>query len=274
MTSAYRTSVHRWLYDHPGILHRDLSSNNVICRFADEANAKGGPERKVYGVLMDYDLSSWTKDLEANCTGASQRPTGIPPYIAGDLLDGTSTTHLYRHDVESLFYVMLAMCGRYTISCTGDGTGKEADRRVVMREGNLPYERWFNAPSFSTLDCHKGSFFFARRPLALSPTFEGFRPWLWSIRWALTKGFLRRTQHIIDQLDLSHWREEQAEGLADGPEPTPAPFDEETLGGHVDYSAIIKPTRRLKGELEGLTIRYDLTELSPSAVTGAVKAGA
>jgi len=80
MTSAYRTSVHRWLYDHPGILHRDLSSNNVICRFADEANAKGGPERKVYGVLMDYDLSSWTKDLEANCTGASQRPTGIPPY--------------------------------------------------------------------------------------------------------------------------------------------------------------------------------------------------
>jgi hypothetical protein len=37
---------------------------------------------------------------------------------------------------------------------------------------------------------------------------------------------------------------------------TPAPFDDETLGGHVHYSALIDPTRNLKGKLKGLVIRY------------------
>jgi hypothetical protein len=39
----------------------------------------------------------------------------------------------------------------------------------------------------------------------------------------------------------------------------PVPFDDETLGGRVDYSAFIEPTRYLKGELEGLVIRYETT---------------
>jgi hypothetical protein len=34
-------------------------------------------------------------------------------------------------------------------------------------------------------------------------------------------------------------------------------FDNETLGGHVNYSALINPVRSLKGELKGLDIRYD-----------------
>jgi len=44
------------------------------------------------------------------------------------------------------------------------------------------------------------------------------------------------------------------EGLEDEDIP---PFDNETLGGHVHYSALINPVRRLKGGLEGLVIRYD-----------------
>jgi hypothetical protein len=41
-------------------------------------------------------------------------------------------------------------------------------------------------------------------------------------------------------------------------------FDDETLGGHVDYSALIDPVRRLKGELEGLIIRYDPSISTPT----------
>jgi len=33
--------------------------------------------------------------------------------------------------------------------------------------------------------------------------------------------------------------------------------DNETLGGHVTYSVLIGPVRKLKVGLEGVTIRYD-----------------
>ena len=46
---------------------------------------------------------------------------------------------------------------------------------------------------------------------------------------------------------------------------TSVPFDNETLGRCVDYSAIIEPTRSLKGELEELTIRNDPKTDTPQA---------
>ena len=99
--STYPPSVHRWLFDCPGILHRDLSPNNIMCRLIEEINAQGKSEQQVYGVLTDFDLSSWKKDLDDNYTRTSQQRTGTPPYMAQELLQGLSTIHLYRHDLES-----------------------------------------------------------------------------------------------------------------------------------------------------------------------------
>jgi len=62
LISTYPPLVHRWPYDHPGILHCYLSFNDITRRFIEEMNAKGEPERKVRGALAIYDLSSW-KDL-------------------------------------------------------------------------------------------------------------------------------------------------------------------------------------------------------------------
>src|ERR1700753_780866 len=90
--------VHRWLYDKPGILHRDLSLRNIMCRIVNEINAHGQEEQKVYGVVTEYDLSSWTEHLKGDYTRTSQQRTGTPPYMAQELLKGTSTSHLYRHD--------------------------------------------------------------------------------------------------------------------------------------------------------------------------------
>lgn len=42
-------SVHHWLYKISGILHRDLSLNDIMCRFFEEVNTDGGVELKVYG---------------------------------------------------------------------------------------------------------------------------------------------------------------------------------------------------------------------------------
>ena len=121
LPSTYPTVVHRRLYDKPGILHRDLSLHNIMCRIDTE----GQQEQEVYGVLTDYDLSSWKEDLKGDYTRTSQR-TGTPPYMTGELLQPRCTNHLYRRNVESLFYVMLLMCGPHAFSDAKDeqGTGR------------------------------------------------------------------------------------------------------------------------------------------------------
>ena len=43
--------------------------------------------------------------------------------------------------------------------------------------------------------------------------------------------------------------------------PAPTPFNNETLGGFISYHAIIVPTRRVTGQLEGLTVRYNPTDV-------------
>jgi len=248
LTSPHLPLVHRWLYDHPGILHRDLSPNNIMYRFVEEVNVKGEPEQRVYGVLTDYDLSSWKKDLEADRTGTSRQWTGTPPYMAQELLKGTSTTHLYRHDVESLFYVMLTMGGNHTIEPAGDGIDKEMGQRVILREGKLPYEDWFNVASYSILGCLKGGFFLEMPDIELSQSFEDFRPWLWALRLKFTGGFALKSIHMVQK------EMQQNAGSSVG---TVTLFDDETLGDCIDYHSIIESTSQLTGELEGLIIRYD-----------------
>ena len=81
-------------------------------RLLEEMNANGEKVYKVYGVLTNYDLSSWTDSLNPNYTKTSQQWTGTPPYMAQELLKGTSHLYLYRHDVKSLFYIMLLMSAR------------------------------------------------------------------------------------------------------------------------------------------------------------------
>ena len=255
LPSTHPALVHRWLFDIPGILHRDLSPNNIMCRFIEEMNASGKLERKVYGVLTDYDLSSWKEALENDYASTSQQHIGTPPYMAYELLKGMSVTHLYRHDLESLFYIMLLTAACHTIDPTKGG--------VVMREGIRPYRAWLNEKSYSTLGCHKISFLFFHEPIDVSPAFEDFRPWLMDLHYVFSKGFWHK-QSQNEERPYS-WMLKRAGESVPGTTPTPPPFDDKTLGGYVDYSAIIEPTRYLKGELEGLVIRYETP-------TGAVQA--
>ena len=235
---TYRISVHRWLYDCPGILHRDPSLNNIMCRLI-----KG----KVYGVLIDYDLSSWKKELETGYARTSQQRTGTPPYMAQELLKGAKTAHLYRHDIESLFYIMLMIGARHEIGYKVDKASKEVKRQVVMREGKLPYQKWFNALDYDTLGMHKKLFFLDMGDIELSPSFECFRGWLRKLQYLFTNGFMLK---VMDSNQKN-----QAGSSAGGLDP----FDDETLGGRVTYTSFIEPVRLLTGELEGLTIRYTST---------------
>lgn len=232
-------------------------------RLVEKKNAKGELlERKVYGVLTDYDLSSWTKDLKSDYTKTSQYRTGTPPYMAHELLLGTNPTHLYRHDLESLFYIMLLMCGRHTIGYMVDKDGKEAGRRVVMRRESLrPYSAWFGENSYASLGKDKYYFLSKRGAIGLPSPFEDFRPWLERVQFIFSAGLRRMGDHEIQQEDPQYY------GMSAG---DLVPFDHETLGGGVSFSSFIEPVRQLTGDLEGLTIRYNPPKPSlpaPAAVT-------
>ena len=143
-------------------------------------------ERRVYGVLTDYDLSSFTATMNSDYKKTSQQQTGTPPYMAHELLRGTSVLHLYRHDLESLFYIMLLTAARHTI-----GTPEREDKpRVILRRSrNLPYKDWFNEPRYRVLGSLKGSFLSESQPIALSRDFEDFCPWLEDLQQSFSSGF-------------------------------------------------------------------------------------
>lgn len=78
-------------------------------------------------MLTDFNLASWTKDLGKDYTRTSQQRTETPPCMAHGLLDGSDDRHLYRHDPESLFYIMLIVATHYEIqlgNCVRDGDVK------------------------------------------------------------------------------------------------------------------------------------------------------
>jgi len=252
LPGTHDVPVHRWLYDVPGILHRDLSLNNIMCRIIELISAEG-KTREVYGVLTDYDLSSWKEELKTDYTRTSQQRTGTPPYMAYELLMGASTTHLYRHDMESLFYIMLLMCARHTIVHSNGGANAEAKSGVVMRRGKLPYQRWFEGQDYDTLGSLKNSFFVLTKTIELSPAFEDFRAWLQVLQYRFSNGFM------LKLADVS-WKKQVGSSADEHP-----PFDDETLGGRVDYSSFIEPVGRLTGQLEGLIIRYPSTVNPTSA---------
>jgi len=230
-----------------GILHRDLSLSNIMYRIVREKNSAGVVEEKVCGVLTDFDLSSWTEDLKKDDGKTSQR-TGTPPFMAYELLEESNALHLYRHDLESLFYIMVILATHYEIRVPTE----EEEGGLCMRQGlkELPYQMWFDQPSYETLASLKRAFLSDVEKLNLSPVFEDFRVWLKRLYLSFARGVLARWAHELSIFERRH----QGDGSENG---DALEFDYEALGGHVDYSALINPVRRLKGKLEGLIIRYD-----------------
>ena len=181
---------------------------------------------KVHGVLTDYDLSFWKVSQTTDHARDSQRIFGTPPYMASELLKRTRTTHTYRHDDKSLFYVMFIMCGHHTIGHTG-GEGTDGRLRAVTRSGKLPYQTWFEAQGH-TLGCVKGSFIFGWETIELSPPFEDFRMWLEELQCLFLEGFYLQFDARFNRCARCR------AGLV--------PFDDETLEGCVDYSTLIELT--------------------------------
>ncbi|KAG9026629.1 hypothetical protein FRB95_008656 [Tulasnella sp. JGI-2019a] len=89
-----------------GIHHRDISVSNLMF-YVDK-------DGKCRGVLNDFDLATIHNRTDASGT----ERTGTLPFMAMDLLtkkglDG-KVPHLYRHDLEAFFWVLLWICCTFT----------------------------------------------------------------------------------------------------------------------------------------------------------------
>ncbi|KAJ3719551.1 hypothetical protein DFJ43DRAFT_1042684 [Lentinula guzmanii] len=121
---------HHWVWKYPQILHRDISPGNIMVR------EKNGEK---FGVLNDWDLGIWVNDLRDG--PASKFRTGTTPYMAHEQHSMEwKGPHRYRHDMESMFYVILLL----TCLCSSPGE-KLVDPPVT----NFCYEKWHQQDDFS-----------------------------------------------------------------------------------------------------------------------------
>ncbi|THH17571.1 hypothetical protein EUX98_g9103 [Antrodiella citrinella] len=119
---------HHWVWKASRVLHRDVSYGNIM--FYREKSASG--EQKVVGVLADWDFAEEQTDepvkaedkrmaYEAGPDSARHQEvqkrqkakyrTGTGPFRSFELLClSPPPAHLYRHDLESFFWVLAWFC--------------------------------------------------------------------------------------------------------------------------------------------------------------------
>ncbi|KAL7894584.1 hypothetical protein HDV64DRAFT_260220 [Trichoderma sp. TUCIM 5745] len=126
LLEALRDAIqaHRSLYMEGRILHRDISSNNIIITDPEKS---GGHK----GMLIDLDLA---KERDSGPSEA-RHPTGTMQFMAIEVLLGTD--HTYRHDLESFFYVLLWMCARCAWKNIGCVEGEEEPAESILRKWEI-----------------------------------------------------------------------------------------------------------------------------------------
>ncbi len=206
--------------------------------YRKRSNSKG--KIRILGVLNDFDLSSLIPLKEA----ASLHRTGTPPYMAHELLGQSDVGHLYRHDVEAFYYVLLTLCCRYEIVQSAEG---KVMRELQSEKAKIPFAQWYDRTiSWQGLSDSKHIFLRTYQTVPTSASFSAFRPWLQDIRYLFGEGL-----HALEasQSHLSRARLQSRLKQPVTTEPS-VPFDNETLGGHITSEQILL----IMSEIDGLSL--------------------
>jgi hypothetical protein len=162
---------------------------------------------EVYGVLNDFDLACGIDS--ANASPTSNQRTGTKPFMAIDLLsESPPPRHLYRHDLESFFHVLVFMTSTYL-------KGTEIQNPLLQSWLTKTMEGVVKEKiSFIMLD-------------TICPTsdFRELKNLLTTMRYTLACGFTALLQHKTER------------GLAN--EAGCPSFNQDTLGGHVTFDKFV-----------------------------------
>ncbi|THV01690.1 hypothetical protein K435DRAFT_654792 [Dendrothele bispora CBS 962.96] len=212
--------VHRWLVDHPKILHRDISLQNIMLRRRDD---------QTYAVLNDFDLSS---PLPLKGGPTSLQRTGTKPYMSPDLLDTDCNTQeamipAYRHDLETIFYVILVFCSQY------EGPSKVAKKPKVAKK---EFSNWFTSPN-QDVAASKRLWITGTREIRPTEFFgEFFEGYLFNLKCCIAGGYCAKDNFLLKSRLYERYGGEH-----------PGLFEWFTLGGTVTYEKF----KNIMGEYMG-----------------------
>ncbi|KAJ3804660.1 hypothetical protein F5876DRAFT_70448 [Lentinula aff. lateritia] len=196
---------HHWIYTYPQILHRDINHGNVMVRVKD---------RSKYGVFNDWDLAMWLDKRDGILT--SQFRTGTRPYMAHEQHSPDwEGLHRYRHDVESLFYVILLLATLFS---------NPREKNHEHSKKRQPYTQWFTQ-GHDFLHLNKISIIFVA---SWQPTpthfFSAFHGWLKRLHDTMNDGFLASAAYVNRQ-------NEQLRQISH--------FNDDTLDNHFSYDKFV-----------------------------------
>ncbi|KAJ3829594.1 hypothetical protein F5880DRAFT_1607444 [Lentinula raphanica] len=160
-------------HNYPKILHRDISQGNIMVREINGVN---------HGVLDDWDLATLVDKLDQGPT--SQFRTGTKPYMAHEQQRPKwKGPHRYRHDLESVFYVMTLFTFLYSTP---------SEKVLNAIDEDYHFERWHQKD-----DEYLGS---KKHDLIGEPDWDppvtqfliGFKQWLIQLHMCFFHGFQKQ----------------------------------------------------------------------------------
>lgn len=162
------------------------------------------------GILNDLDLSTKIETVEGEVMPESARSmttrTGTWRYRAIDLHDGKPP--IYRHDLESLFYVLVEVVSLPALNPTRHWNAQTQQQLATSKLALINMSTRVYSDEWVQVK-YKGLGYHIRR-----------------IQAALRRGIFAQADYAIEQMDAEMLQEQGGNTV---------PFDEVTQGGHVTF---------------------------------------
>ncbi|KAL1673112.1 hypothetical protein EV122DRAFT_283306 [Schizophyllum commune] len=243
---AVRDAVkaHQMLCDKAGIIHLQVRDTTVLLDDSD-----GSKRGSRHGVLVDLGVAKVIDLLQAQPPSRGHKSC-FGMYEAWEILTSPNAMPRSDHDLESFFYVLIALCS----SCSGDDKGALPREDFDLPKSNLG--RWLDIDKARV--GHSKWFVLSFKPKAsvdsfdeflndvIDPFFDDFKPLLRKLRELLAEVSRRPThQEFIDVLesyveaklptatlptvDAENDADEDDEGMSDSDDDQ---FDDDSDAGH------------------------------------------